>query len=313
MTPRIDLTETSGGLQNREILLRSQMPRSRFLRVSGWILFALTCIAWFGGTIEVGDLFSSHRSQNLERFITQEITPWPWRHPETNQSFSAWLLPIWQERAADATATTLWIAILAASLAGAIGLLAAPLSARNLMRKDPLRSAFPESKRIQLSWLGAICQSVRILQALLRAIPEYIWAFLLLALLGTGAWPAVLALAIHNAGILGRLGGDTVENLSRPTWRGTLQLGANRRQFAISTAFAEGLPRYLLYLFYRWETCIREATVLGMLGIATLGYWIDDARVRQRYDEMIVLILCGGALVLAGDFLSYLARRWIRQ
>ena len=70
---------------------------------------------------------------------------------------------------------------------------------------------------------------------------------------------------------------------------------------------------YLLYLFYRWETCIREATVLGMLGIATLGYWIDDARVRQRYDEMIVLILCGGALVLVGDFLSYLARRWIRN
>ena len=50
-----------------------------------------------------------------------------------------------------------------------------------------------------------------------------------------------------------------------------------------------------------------------MLGIATLGYWIDDARVRQRYDEMMVLILCGGALVLTGDFVSYLARRWIRN
>ena len=44
-------------------------------------------------------------------------------------------------------------------------------------------------------------------------MPEYIWAFLLLFLLGPTAWPAVLALAIHNAGILGKLASEVVEDL----------------------------------------------------------------------------------------------------
>jgi hypothetical protein len=55
---------------------------------------------------------------------------------------------------------------------------------------------------------GASCALVRAPPDPLRAIPEYIWAFLLLAMLGPSAWPAVLALAIHNSGILGKLGAD---------------------------------------------------------------------------------------------------------
>ncbi len=50
------------------------------------------------------------------------------------------------------------------------------------------------------------------------------------------------------------------------------------------------LPRFLLYFFYRFESCIREATVLGMLGTVSLGYWIQDARGRQSYDEMLLLV-----------------------
>jgi len=48
----------------------------------------------------------------------------------------------------------------------------------------------------------ALSACTRAALILLRAIPEYVWAFLLLAMLGPSAWPAVLALAIHNSGIL---------------------------------------------------------------------------------------------------------------
>jgi ABC-type phosphate/phosphonate transport system permease subunit len=58
---------------------------------------------------------------------------------------------------------------------------------------------------------------------------------------------------------------------------------------------------------------VREATVLGMLGIVSLGYWIQDARARQQYDTMLFLVLIGAALVLAGDLASTLARRWVRR
>ena len=71
--------------------------------------------------------------------------------------------------------------------------------------------------------------------------------------------------------------------------------------------------RFLLFFFYRWETCVREATVLGMLGISSLGFWIQDARARNHYDDMFFLILLGGLLVLIGDLVSAAAREWVRR
>ena len=46
-------------------------------------------------------------------------------------------------------------------------------------------------------------------------MPEYILAYLIMSMLGSPAWPAVLALAIHNTGILGRLHAETIENVER--------------------------------------------------------------------------------------------------
>ena len=50
-----------------------------------------------------------------------------------------------------------------------------------------------------------------------------------------------------------------------------------------------------------------------MLGISSLGFWIQDARARNHYDEMFFLILLGGTLVLIGDLLSAGAREWVRR
>ena len=73
------------------------------------------------------------------------------------------------------------------------------------------------------------------------------------------------------------------------------------------------LPRCLLFFFYRWETCVREATVLGMLGIVSLGFWIQDARARNFYDEMVFFILLGAFLVIIGDMVSTLVRAYVRR
>ena len=132
-------------------------------------------------------------------------------------------------------------------------------------------------------------------------------------MLGANAWPAVLALALHNAGILGRLGAEVVENLPPEPLRGLRALGARRSRVALVGILPAAVPRFLLYFFYRWETCVREATVLGMLGIVSLGYWIDDARHRFRYDELVLWILVGSAIVLLGDLLSLLARSVVRR
>jgi len=53
--------------------------------------------------------------------------------------------------------------------------------------------------------------------------------------------------------------------------------------------------------------------VLGLLGIVSLGYWIQDARARTHYDVMFLFILLGVVLILVGDFVSAIARSAIRR
>ncbi|MDG2125474.1 MAG: hypothetical protein P8J87_17350, partial [Verrucomicrobiales bacterium] len=73
------------------------------------------------------------------------------------------------------------------------------------------------------------------------------------------------------------------------------------------------LPRFFVYFFYRWESCSRDATVLGMLGVTSLGFLIRDARARFNYDELLAFVLMGVFIVLVGDFASWLVRRFLRR
>ena len=62
----------------------------------------------------------------------------------------------------------------------------------------------------------------------------------------------------------------------------------------------------------RFETCVRESTVLGALGFVSLGHWIVQERAAGRYDEVLLLVAMGSALVVAADLTSWAIRRWVR-
>ena len=287
--------------------LRRERPRSRFLRLSLLALAGLAIGVWFTGEIAVSDLFSERRGDNLDRFLGSEAKPYPLRVEGAEQELGEWFAAIWDSRGRDGVLATFWISWLAMTMAGAYALLIAPLCTRTLMARDP----YLQEGRGR-GW-RALTASLRFFNVLLRAVPEYIWAFLILAVVGPSAWPAVLALAIHNAGIVARLGADVTENLGPRPGQALRQLGASRSQAALAFLFPQAFGRFLLFWFYRYETCVREATVLGMLGVVSLGYWIQDANARDRYDEMIVLIGLGAVLVLAVDALSWIARGWVRR
>lgn len=274
--------------------LRRTRRRSLFQRASAAVvLLTVTWSWWFGGFCLTEPL-SARRVSNLNRFLG-ELRP---------QAADADVLA---RRAWEASKQTLALSVAAIVLAGAAGLVLALPAARNVAAREPFSRERPGGV-----WRGVVVVT-RLVLMFFRAIPEYVWAFLLLAMLGQQAWPAVLALAIHNAGILGRLGAEVVENVEPAVPRALRDLGATRLQVALAGVLPLVLPRFLLYFFYRWETCVREATVLGLLGFTSLGYWIADARARDRYDHMLVYVLLGAALVLLGDVVSAVTRAFVRR
>jgi phosphonate transport system permease protein len=147
----------------------------------------------------------------------------------------------------------------------------------------------------------------------MRAIPTYLWAYLLVLIFGLGAWPAVIALALHNTGTLGRMAAEIIDNLEPGVPRAFQALGASRAQTATLAAFPQGFGRFLLFFFVRWETAVREATVLGLLGFVSIGWFIADARARMQTDVMMLFILLASALIIAGDAMSVIVRQSLRQ
>jgi phosphonate transport system permease protein len=292
--------------------LHHHRPRSRFLRLSVAAMAALVVAAWSSDELSFDDAFSARRAANAARFLG-EVVPYPLR----GRPFDAAVAVAWVrdhlENASGAVETTLAISVAAVTLAALSGLLLSVPAARNIASPEALVDATAApSWPVRARW-AALVVGVRAFMIFVRSVPEYVWAFLLVRLFGFAAWPAVFALAIHNAGILGKLTAETIEDADQKPARALRALGATRTQAVAAALAPQILPRFLLYFFYRWETCLREATVLGMLGVLSLGSLVRDARASNFYDDLVLYVAIAAALVLAGDLLSAAARAIVRR
>lgn len=300
--------------QDREIArLHRRRPRSAFVRWSAAGSLGLVAVAWADPALWGAEILSPRRLENLRRFLG-EIVPYPLQGQHFDGAVAfRWAMDILRDKGWEALEVTLALSVAAIVLAAGTALVLALAAARTLANPEPyVPSPRPAGPVARWWWRSGVTGS-RAALIVIRSLPEYVWAFLLLAILGPSPWAIVLALALHNLGILGRLNAEVIEDLDPQPLAALRGLGASRTQLAVTGIFPLALPRFLLYFFYRWETCVREATVLGMLGVSSLGYWIVDARARNHYDTLVFLVLLGAVLVLLGDIVSAVARAMIRR
>lgn len=278
--------------------LRRARPRDRFLQASALGFLALMVGAWLFVDFEWPE--PDRAVRNLVRFSGEIAPTFTWAWWTTAVRF-------------DVVANTVALALVGTGLAALGGLGAVLGASRAVASSDPFAIA-PRGPTFGWTVLRG---GVRFVLLFLRAIPEYVWAFLLVTLLGLSAWPAVLALALHNAGILGKLFTETVDDVEPAAPRALRGLGAGRLATLTAGVLPQVQRRWLLYVFVRWESCIREATVVGLVGVVSLGWAIREARARTHYDEMVALVAVSSLLILVGDALSWWLRaagraRWSR-
>ena len=294
--------------------LWKERPRSRFVRISLAIFGALLIGCWLWVDADLGDVVSTEGFDYAGKFFTVDAKPKPLRdEPWSWSGVAAWAGAEMDVRGWRAVGATLGVSVLAIVLAALASMLLSLPAARTFACSEPFVPAGAPPTPARRWFWKVVVAGTRALLVLMRSLPEYILAFLLLTIVGRSAWPAVLALAIHNAGILGRLNAEVIENLPKRTLQALRAAGAGRLQLALFGVLPAALPRFLLYFFYRWETCVREATVLSMLGMVGIGYWIIEAEAHDREDLLLLYILLASGLVLLGDLVSALARRFIRN
>lgn len=218
---------------------------------------------------------------SLVQFLSQDIWPKALLNADISSSIN-WYQTQLLDIAMPAIWDTLLLAQLALVLTGILVLLLYPWGSQVF---------FPH----KLSPMRGLAHTALLV---LRSVPEMIFAFVFLLLFGPSGIPAVLALALHNAGLISYLLMRYSEQLN---YRADVSQGLNHYLYDVTPRV---YPHFLSLLFYRWEVIIRESAILGVLGITTLGFYIDSAFEDIRYDRAVFLIMISALLNIAVDSLS---------
>ena len=145
-----------------------------------------------------------------------------------------------------------------------------------------------------------------------RAIPELIWAMLIIFVLSPGLLPGAVALGLHNAGILGKLSSEIVEGLDPRPIHALRTTGASRLQTMVYGVLPQALPRFITYLFYRWEVIIRTTIVVGFVAAGGLGLEFRLSMSYFHYTTVTLLLIWYLMLVLSVDLVAAALRRLAR-
>ena len=143
----------------------------------------------------------------------------------------------------------------------------------------------------------------------LRALPEVLWALLLVRALGLGPAAGVLALAVTYGGMLGKVYAEILESGDTRPARALLEAGSGRLA-ALCYGLLPGAAQELAsYTVYRWECAVRASVVMGFVGAGGLGQLMDQSMKMLDGGEAATILATFLLLVLLADGLSAALRR----
>lgn len=105
----------------------------------------------------------------------------------------------------------------------------------------------------------------------MRAFPELIIALFLIFVLGANAVPAMIAVAFHTSGALGKLFSEVNENIDFKQTEGLKAAGGSWLQRIRFGVLPQVLPNYVSYLLLRLEINVRASAILGFVGAGGIG------------------------------------------
>jgi phosphonate transport system permease protein len=239
-------------------------------------LALVVAIFWTLG-LQLADLFSAGALASMGRFA--------------GEFFPMELAPDFLRKLLHASWETLAMSALGTLLAAALAALLC-LPAARMPRRPASRWRAP----------------LRLLFNVLRAIPELVWASLLLIAAGLGPMTGTLALALHTGGVFGRLFAEALENAPPGPAEALRVQGTRETLVLLYTTVPQVAPQLLSYVLYRWENNIRAAAVLGVVGAGGLGQMLAFHLGLFQMGRTASVVIAMVVLVYLVDLASYLMR-----
>lgn len=149
-----------------------------------------------------------------------------------------------------------------------------------------------------------INQPVRRVLDACRAINEMVFALLFVVAVGLGPFAGVLALWIHTTGILGKLFSEAVESIDPQPVEGIRATGAHPLHEVLYGVIPQVMPLWISFALYRFESNVRSAAVVGMVGAGGIGMVLWDVMRGFQYAKTAAVLLMVVVSVVLIDVVS---------
>jgi len=152
----------------------------------------------------------------------------------------------------------------------------------------------------------------RLVLLVLRSVPPTVWAVIALLALFPGVLPGALALGVYTGGVLGRLVAESWESVSPAPREALVRAGVPGPLATAAAVVPASAQQLVTYTLYRFEICVRETAVVGIVGAAGLGRLLAENLNFFRFPVVTTLLIASFAVSAASEMLSRRLRRAIR-
>jgi len=200
---------------------------------------------------------------------------------------------------AEKMVETLFLALMATTMAVLFAVPLSFLGARNLMTRH---------------WPGTVVYyGVRTGFNVLRSIEPLIMAILFAVWVGIGPFAGMLALGVHSIATLGKLFSEQIESVDKGPLEAITATGATPLQVALYGVVPQIVPQFLALTFYRWDINVRMSTIIGFVGGGGIGFLLQQWINLLKYNQAGTALLAIALVVILLDIASAKIREKILQ
>ena len=160
------------------------------------------------------------------------------------------------------------------------------------------------------AWLRAI---LRFVFSTIRAVPEIIFAIIILSMTGLTPLTGALALAINGIGTLGKWGYEAVEAVPVGAVEAARAAGGSSAQVLRWGVWPQATPVFLSFWLYRFEINVRSSAVLGLIGVGGIGDMLTTYTQYREWSTVGMLLIVVIVVTMTIDGISGRIRRRIME
>ncbi len=146
----------------------------------------------------------------------------------------------------------------------------------------------------------------------LRAFPELVYAIIFIKVVGPGPFAGVLAIGVHQVGMLGKLFTEEMERMDESAAEACRAVGANGVQVLFYARIPQLMPIYASLVLNHFEIAVRSASTLGLVGAGGIGATLIFAIQAARWSRVSIILLTVIVTVFLLDLLTGFIRKKLR-